>query len=329
MPNNELRVKELNKIDVFTKEVNMYAEVLPAMVRFQKEKKIQDGEILSDWPSCLTSDGGAGDFVAMENLRGQGYKMADRTTGLSHPQVLLVLSTLAKFHAISFAQFGGDGAKILSTYPFLEEKMFPDPTKEENSLKDYSQSVLRCEVKLLRDTGHLKEAETLALFCHDNTIDPYLLSEISRIASDTTNGVISHGDCWTNNIMFLYDHEDKVIDLKLLDFQIARCAPRSVEVSYFLYACVPHLDVGMEEEYLKWYDGHFIQFLKKLGVNRRAGDGLDFQDFMEEYENCMFYGVMLGLIMTPMMCIESQNQPSLGGQGRTLSLDQASCDSHP
>ncbi|OXA44587.1 hypothetical protein Fcan01_20971 [Folsomia candida] len=285
MPNNELRVKELNKIDVFTKEVNMYAEVLPAMVRFQKEKKIQDGEILSDWPSCLTSDGGA---------------------------VLLVLSTLAKFHAISFAQFGGDGAKILSTYPFLEEKMFPDPTKEENSLKDYSQSVLRCEVKLLRDTGHLKEAETLALFCHDNTIDPYLLSEISRIASDTTNGVISHGDCWTNNIMFLYDHEDKVIDLKLLDFQIARCAPRSVEVSYFLYACVPHLDVGMEEEYLKWYDGHFIQFLKKLGVNRRAGDGLDFQDFMEEYENCMFYGVMLGLIMTPMMCIESQNQPSLG-----------------
>ncbi|OXA61818.1 uncharacterized protein LOC110856263 [Folsomia candida] len=313
MPKNEFRVEELNKVAAFTKEVNMYAHVLPEMVRFQKEQKIEDVEIMADWPACLASfsNGGIDDFVAMGNLRGKGYKMADRIKGLDHPQILLVLSTLAKFHAISFAQFGGDGAKIMSTYPFLEEKMFPDPAELEHSLKDYFKSLLRCEVKVLRDSGHEKEAEILALFCRDD-IDVTLLSEISTIVTSRKNAVINHGDCWTNNILFLHDGE-KLVDLKLLDFQEARCAPRSAEVSYFLHACVPskELDVHKEEEYLKWYDDHFIQFLGKLGVNRSGNDGLDFKDFMEEYKNCKFYGVILGLLMAPMMCTESEDLQDL------------------
>ncbi|XP_035700971.1 uncharacterized protein LOC118433293 [Folsomia candida] len=80
MPRNEFRVEELNKVAAFAKEVKMYAHVLPEMVRFQKENKIKDGEIMADWPACLASfsNGGVDDFVAMGNLRGKGYKMEDR-----------------------------------------------------------------------------------------------------------------------------------------------------------------------------------------------------------------------------------------------------------
>ena len=50
----------------------------------------------------------------------------------------------------------------------------------------------------------------------------FLLTMINPTQSASKNLVISHGDMWINNIMFKYDEEKKVMNVKLIDFQV-RC----------------------------------------------------------------------------------------------------------
>lgn len=48
--------------------------------------------------------------------------------------------------------------------------------------------------------------------------------------------VICHGDLWTPNFLFKHN-TNAAIDVKVIDFQMARFASPVTDISFFIYAC--------------------------------------------------------------------------------------------
>ncbi|XP_021962222.2 uncharacterized protein LOC110857917 isoform X2 [Folsomia candida] len=181
MPKNALRVKEINDMTAFVKEVNMYTQVIPEMIKFQEDKGLERSQIYSGWPTCfVTFQDGLNDYLAMEDLRREGFYVADRINGLTPPQISLVLLNLAQFHAISYAQFAGDRTAIMSKYPWLKERLFPPLDKADPNMISWMKSSLISISEKIRAAGHAHEADLISkLYGGDDPNDAPFWSDLN------------------------------------------------------------------------------------------------------------------------------------------------------
>lgn len=75
--------------------------------------------------------------------------------------------------------------------------------------------------------------------------------------------VLTHGDCWNNNVMFKHDPASgKVDDVKLLDFQMARHVSPAIDIHYFIYSS-PKSSV-IAENYEDLVTAYYTKFLEIL-----------------------------------------------------------------
>jgi hypothetical protein len=76
MPRNAMRQQMINESGAFVKDVNMYKQVFPEMIAFQKAKGLKKDEFFQGWPECYTtfvSEDGTSDYLGMEDLKVKGY----------------------------------------------------------------------------------------------------------------------------------------------------------------------------------------------------------------------------------------------------------------
>lgn len=233
--------------------------------------------------------------------------MANRLAGLDVEHVQLVLKNVARYHALSFAIFRGDYDLMMETYPWLEEKMFPSEDKVQEPMKMWMKSMFSNEADVVRKEGLIKEADLM-----EKMIEGSIYGMLhSMLGIKTKNPVINHGDCWTNNMLFLYDDDNKPRHLKFVDFQMARCSPRSIDLGYFLHSSLPIATLNEKEEYfLKLYHDEFIRFVIRLGVEPLEY-GLTWEEFMDEYKNCKFFGVVMGFMLAPILSADAADVPDM------------------
>jgi len=235
--------------------------------------------------------------------------MANRHSGLDLNHTSIVLKNLAKYHAISFAMFNGDYDKIMEKYPFLEEKMFLAPDKIQEPQKLFFKGSIDHVIQTIKPSGCEKEAEILSSAYGDD-----FFWELNKLtAQKTRNAVINHGDAWTNNFMFRYDGTpEKPTDMRFIDFQLARCASRAIDLNYFFFTSPQHHAVltDKEDEILKIYYDEFTAFAKKLGVNV-DDEGLTWESFKEEFDECRYYGVFMGFMLAPIIAAQSDQVPDM------------------
>lgn len=55
--------------------------------------------------------------------------------------------------------------------------------------------------------------------------------------SQKYKNVLSHGDLWSNNIMFKYDENKKPCGVKLIDYQLARYTVPSMDLTTLIFVC--------------------------------------------------------------------------------------------
>lgn len=200
-PANETRNRNFKTDIVFEREIYMYGTVLPAFMRFQRERGLPESDQFSSFPKVYACERNVenGTFLLiMEDLRPKNYQMwpKEKVVPLNHE--LLVMRELGKLHGLSFAM------KDLSPHEFHTLKPQTDTLSEiilHGKMRTFIHKTIQRSANVLKNPAHRKlmlDFEKTFV----KTIDSFLVGPWSK-----EFGVINHGDCWNNN--FLYEYADE------------------------------------------------------------------------------------------------------------------------
>lgn len=201
VPSSVTRRKEFQTDPLFEREALVYSTVLPRFAEFQREKGLTDTESFTFYPKCFKTvfNLDADELVViMEDLRPSGFTMLPRDEILSPKHAYLIVESLAKLHAVSFAlkdQRPAEFAKLKKVNDLL--RLF---FKNETMLK-YMYAGCDRAAKGLTNPKHRQivaemkrnPLQYIEQFLNDDACEPF--------------GVIAHSDCWINNVLFRHENE--------------------------------------------------------------------------------------------------------------------------
>lgn len=128
------------------------------------------------------------------------------------------------------------------------------------------------------------------------------------IAPKQKYDTICHGDPWANNLLFLYDNDGKIIDLKLVDYQIIRYSSVSTDILYFIYSSVHSSLIEKSfESLIKIYHNEFLNELRRSHVDEKILAELGMQWLETELRTYAFYGVLVGCFLVNPILAEEED----------------------
>lgn len=197
-PANPARRKEFRSVPMFKRESLMYNEIFPLFAEFQREKGLSGSETFCAYPKCYEAiaDEATDQFVIiMEDVRPQGFAMLPKAKGTPLEQELLLMEQLGRLHGISFAlkdQRPGIYEGLKSVHDLFMEFF------ENESMHGVVNGSFDRAIGVVMNEKHkqiLEEQKTNYLKLYEQC----LLGDVCE-----PFGVIGHGDCWTNNMLFRY-----------------------------------------------------------------------------------------------------------------------------
>lgn len=188
----------MEEYEVTKKEREMYAKHLPKMFELTG---IKFG------PECyyITDDNVV---FFLEDLKNDGYDVADRTLGLDLNHTKLVIEKLAKFHATSM---------VLAENEPEVFKSFSKGMVRENA--DFTFDMWDSSITLL--LGVIEKWEGFEEIVEK--VKKININSRERLLKcyyqESDFKALNHGDCWTNNFMFKYTDKQKApVDVALVIF---------------------------------------------------------------------------------------------------------------
>lgn len=195
-PTSAARREGFGSIALFKREAYMYQTVLPQLAAFEREKGLTEANRFTAYPKCyeIIADEEKDQFVLiMEDMRAKGYTMWDRSQPIPVNYVNSVLQQLARMHAISFA-LKDQRPKIYAGFKAVTD-IVVDFMKTSTMKVVIEASYVRClnaaeeekHIEIIKDIS-ANNNEYYAECVTDEFVGPY--------------AVITHGDCWINNLLF-------------------------------------------------------------------------------------------------------------------------------
>ena len=182
--------------------------IMPAVYRLLDDKS--PGKFQPYTARCLYYHAGSpATAIVLDDLKEQGFRLADRTDGLDMQHCLLVMKAIAQSHAASAVLHVKD-PEIFKTFI--------------DSLHGKSQrtTIERIFQRTMKNLA--KEVEKWPLFndrfaCKLHTVADKAADFLNKIAErdDDDFNAFVHGDLWMNNIMFRYsDDTEEVVDVRYI-----------------------------------------------------------------------------------------------------------------
>ncbi|CAL8073066.1 unnamed protein product [Orchesella dallaii] len=324
LPTNLPILKYMRELKAFEKEVLMFEAVFPELCQNLKYESLPK----AIYTFCDSEDS----YVIMEDLKSNGYRMADRINGLDFEHAKLAINEMAKFHALSFIKFHGNGQLILDKFPNLVDMFWVKP----EDVTERNRMFINGQLDGLKKV--MKEEDRSHVIPRIERSFSNVFERMHRLASIPENfpAVINLGDCWTNNMMFKYDDQGSVTDVKFLDFQLARVTSRCSDLAYLLYTSlkIPILNERFDELLHIYYDS-FTSFVTANSSSADESSLLNFKgqeltwEFLQmEFEHYRSHGTTLALIYTPLMLPSFETVPDLdkvdGKDLENMGTDQSS-----
>lgn len=241
--------------------------MLPFLRQFEQSKGVISEEHgFTEYPKYYGGvDDELNECVLLEDLSVRNYNIIDRQTEeTTADHVHLVMKTLAKFHAISFALKDQQPEKFRTFAPKLSEIFI---RTQDPFMKEYFRKQGETVIELLsaEEDAHLlnkvkklfeKNAMEVAADCLD----------LEKIGDGV---VISHADTWQNNTMFKRDNNGKPIAINLVDWQLSRVTSPIIDIVYFMFACTTkELRDAHYDDFLNTYhkslSAHIKRYLIKI-----------------------------------------------------------------
>jgi len=248
-------VKSFKKKDFF------YRKIIPDLISFAQEKSstqvIQN--LKSIFPTCYhASWENPLKFILLEDMCSRGYEVKDIKKDLDLKHSFLVLSRIARFHAVSFAFKGGDPTKLRAYYGDYLVELYEK--LRGLLLQMYDQGL----------PGSLNLLHSVPGYVNKTGYVQRVLSKITdfwneKLSPSEPLALLCHGDLWTCNLLWKYE-EGNAVDVKIIDLQVIRYGNPSLDISNFLCICV---DASILREHfdtlLGHYHHHFVETLSELG----------------------------------------------------------------
>lgn len=185
---------------IYQKELVMYDRILP---KFQNlltshgdTEQLFSPAVFVDHERCT---------LIFDDLKQSGYTLANRLTGVDEKHVDLLIRKIAKFHACSMvlSYTGSENFKEFQESPF----------KDDDLSGTFMGSMYGAFLSQIRTwTGYEKYLVKL------EKLQARLIKQTLEVFSESKFPikVLSHGDLWTNNMMFRYNKDKTPSDLLLV-----------------------------------------------------------------------------------------------------------------
>lgn len=195
-PANPVRRQQFQSAMTFAREAQIYNEILPLFAEFQRDRGLTGDEGYTAYPKCYAAIANSQTdqyYLILEDVRARNFTMRPKTLAVSVNHAFLIVEHLAKLHAVSFALKDQRPAIYdrLRTVDDLSTKFFRTPHMSNVFMATYDRAIA-----VLDDPHHIRIVDDMKV----NHVK-YLTSFLTGDACDPY-GVIVHGDCWQNNILY-------------------------------------------------------------------------------------------------------------------------------
>lgn len=298
MPGSVARRLTFKSHEFFQNEINFYVKVLPALLEFQSKKTLTepfDGCVKLFFAHC----DGTNDVICLEDASLENYGSAVRQEGIDLAHCQQTLKSLAKFHAISFAMKDQNPEEFEDISHHIFEAYYHERLR--NWYRRFWKRISGIAIDAVeREYPNSVYVEKIKQFCVPERYD-----DMIRAATRSDNGVISHGDSWTNNFLFKYNNGTPV-DAKIIDFQVTRCATPVLDVAFVFYACTTQdLRLKHYDELLKFY--HDVLSKQILEMDSDPEKLYPWAVFMKEVKKYSFFGLAFSFESTPMIILAPED----------------------
>ncbi|XP_028982318.1 uncharacterized protein LOC107040561 [Diachasma alloeum] len=250
---NEKALENIREMEVFNTERQLLEEVIPKIEELVDRRLAPKVYYSSIEPQV----------IVMEDMTVQGFKNSSRILGLNQEQCLMVLESLADFHA---------GSVLMNE-------------KNPGSLKQYTRGLVNPDMppmffKTMQTTvanaakqiGSWPDKKFTQISKKLEKISHHVIERVKEVCMYDNDEfcVLNHGDLWINNIMFQNDEKGKLKDVRLLDYQFVVWSSPIIDLCYFLNAAPePSLKGTNDDLFLETYLTRLSNTMKKIGCTSK------------------------------------------------------------
>lgn len=312
-PLDDARREQFSAMAAFAREAFVYEKFLPMVFEYQREKGIESRENgFFHTPRCYYAhcdEVAQESVIVMEDLRLREFRLWDKRQPVDYEHARLFMTHLGRLHAISLAMKRDRPEEF-------EQFKLPNPfdpiLEEDGPFRNMILSQLQMVIDALdaEDTEALAKMEQLKA----NVFRELLRCGNAALAEPYA--VAGHGDCWTNNMMFLYQNGSPQ-EIILFDWQVLRYVTPVQDLVYFLFSCTDG-DFRRKhyEEMIDLYYSSLSTMVAKLkhDVNELfPRSALD--DQLLEFGH---YGILMGMFLVPMMCTQAEELPDIEAMAKRM-----------
>lgn len=280
---SDLERCELFSIDkAFKNESVMYKDYFPKVVKFE-----------IPIATCLHADD---NVIVLENLKKSGYRMGNRKESLDLAHCRLCIQAIAKFHSSSY---------FLKTTKSDELDALMSKISCFSLVGSfYSRMIENAVTGCIKILKNYEDDTTIAQVIPK--IEKLVGNGLEKMVSLTPSerlAVLCHGDFWMNNIIFRYNRENVLNDIKMLDFQASRFQSFAVDLWTFFYTSMkPAVLENNLEEIVKLY---FNTFVSSLNSRVPQSNIPKYDEVMNELCEKQLYGFLVAIWYLPALFIDS------------------------
>ncbi|GJQ82625.1 hypothetical protein Trydic_g19646 [Trypoxylus dichotomus] len=275
-------------VKFYPNERYFYDIVYPAYTEFLWKKKVED--CFRNVPKCYSTS--SENVIALENIKYKGFALFDRMKIMGDMHIRLVLRTIAKFHAVSFAFKDQDREQY--------DKLVENCAGDFYSQQPEDSPILTLFYEIIKEALNKLDPENdkeILQKCDANALIGYVTS--------TTK---SHNE---------YADEDMMnpIDIMIVDWQLFRSSSVVYDISHFFYTTAAEESLSKLQDYLEVYYAELSSEMKKLGSKPEILYPREI--FEEEWRTLSKYGFTIAIVILKFM---------LSNQDEVLQIDKIDFD---
>ncbi|XP_061397893.1 uncharacterized protein LOC133333599, partial [Musca vetustissima] len=244
----------LHHMNFFQVENATYNDAIPEMEEMYRKAGVD----VSFGPQAyrMAEEAPADFYVLLQDLGPLHYKNANRLESLDTEHTEAVLRKMALFHAAS-------AVRVFRKGEFREEfkRDLDSPISRgfiQQMFGSFKKPFLDC-IKLYENGEQYYDAME---FFFDNCVEEFV--QMRKVNPDFFN-CLNHGDSWSNNILFKYDDQGKLVDCLYVDFQNTNYGSPAQDFLYFMISSTQaDIKVDKFEYFVQYYHQHLVENLNLL-----------------------------------------------------------------